>query len=284
LSGTAGDPAVDWLGVRHAPAGPDARIVSLVPSITELLIDLGLARQLVGRTHYCVHPAEAVRKIPSLGGTKKISIPKLRLLHATHAILNVDENTQEMAEAVQAVVPHVVVTHPLGPDDNPPLFRLMGALFGREREAAALVAAYDAARARLAELARTLPPRDVLYLIWREPWMAVSRDTYIARLLALVNWTTLGHDPAARYPEIALTDDLLAATDLVLFSTEPYAFAEADVAAFQAAHPDGPPAALIDGEYASWYGSRAIAAMDYLARFAAGFAGKPSRARRQGRP
>jgi ABC-type Fe3+-hydroxamate transport system substrate-binding protein len=278
LSGTAGDPAVDWLGVRHAPAGPDARIVSLVPSITELLIDLGLAHQLVGRTHYCIHPADVVQGIPSLGGTKKISIPKLRLLHATHAILNVDENTHEMAEAVRAVVPHVVVTHPLGPDDNPPLYRLMGALFGREREAAALVAAYEAARARLADMARTLPPRDVLYLIWREPWMTVSRDTYIARLLALVNWTTLCHDPAARYPEVAMTDDLLAATDLVLFSTEPYAFAEADVAAFRGAHPAGPAAALIDGEYASWYGSRAIAAMDYLAGFAAGFAGEPRRA------
>ena len=259
---------VDWLGARHPPAGPEARIVSLVPSITELLIDLGLESQVVGRTHYCVHPAEIVKSIPSLGGTKKISIPKLQALGATHAILNVDENTREMAEAIRAIVPHVVVTHPLGPDDNPRLYRLMGALFGREREAASLVTAFEAARTRLAEAARALPPRDVLYLIWREPWMTVSRDTYISRLLALANWTTLCHDPAVRYPEVAMTDALLAATDLVLFSTEPYAFTDADVAAFRAAHPAGPPAALIDGEYASWYGSRAVSAMDYLADFA----------------
>ena len=281
MTGTAGDPAVDWLGVRHAPAGPDARIVSLVPSITELLIDLGLGAQLVGRTHYCIHPAEAVQRIPSLGGTKKISIPKLRLLHATHAILNVDENTVEMAAAVRAEVPHLIVTHPLGPDDNPPLYRLMGALFGREREAAALASAYEAARDRLVEAAAGLPARRVLYLIWREPWMTVSRDTYISRLLALANWSTLGHDPAQRYPEIDLSDALLRETDLVLFSTEPYAFTKADVAAFRAAHPAGPPAALIDGEYASWYGSRAVKAMDYLAGFAAGFGDSPRPANAQ---
>jgi hypothetical protein len=264
----AGDAPVDWLGVGHAPAGAGARIVSLVPSITELLVDLGLAAQLVGRTHYCIHPAEAVQKIASLGGTKKISLPKLRALGATHAILNVDENTVEMAEAIRGVVPHVIVTHPLGPDDNPRLYRLMGALFGRAREAEALVAAYQAARARLAQAARSLPARRALYLIWREPWMTVSHETYIARLLALVNWTTVGHDAMQRYPEVPMTDAFLAGTDLVLFSTEPYAFTEADVAAFRAAHPAGPPAALIDGEYASWYGSRAIKAMDYMAEFA----------------
>jgi ABC-type Fe3+-hydroxamate transport system substrate-binding protein len=263
-----GEALVDWLGVRHPPAGPEVRIVSLVPSITELLIDLGLASRLVGRTHYCIHPAEIVKDIASLGGTKKISLPKLQALGATHAILNVDENTREMAAAIGGIVPHVVVTHPLGPDDNPRLFHLMGALFGREREAAALVAAFEAARARLVEAAHALPPRDVLYLIWREPWMTVSRDTYIARLLALANWTTLCHDPHVRYPEVAMTRSLLAQVDLVLFSTEPYAFTEADVAAFRADHPAGPAAALIDGEYASWYGSRAVRAMDYLADLA----------------
>jgi ABC-type Fe3+-hydroxamate transport system substrate-binding protein len=272
LSDVAGDALVDWLGVRHAPAGVGARIVSLVPSITELLVDLGLAGQLVGRTHYCIHPADAVQKIPSLGGTKKISLPKLRALHATNAIVNVDENTVAMADAIRAEVPHVVVTHPLGPDDNPRLYRLMGALFDRAREAEALVAAYEAARTRLAEAARGLPARRVLYLIWREPWMTVSRDTYISRLLALVNWTTVGHDPVQRYPAVAMTDEFLAGTDLVLFSTEPYVFTEADVAAFRAAHPAGPPAALIDGEYASWYGSRAVKAMDYMAEFAGGLA------------
>jgi ABC-type Fe3+-hydroxamate transport system substrate-binding protein len=270
LSDATGDVLVDWLGVRHAPAGAEARIVSLVPSITELLIDLGLGAQLVGRTHYCIHPAEAVQKIPSLGGTKKISLPKLRALRATHAILNIDENTVEMAEAIRAEVPNVVVTHPLGPDDNPRLYCLMAALFGRAREAEALVAAYEAARARLADAARSLPARQVLYLIWHEPWMTVSRETYISRLLALVNWTTVGHDPAQRYPEVTMTDGFLAGTDLVLFSTEPYAFTEADVAAFRAAHPAGPQAALIDGEYASWFGSRAVKAMDYMAKFAGG--------------
>lgn len=258
----------DATGTIHPPAGAAARIVSLVPSLTELLVDLGLAGRLVGRTRFCVHPAEKVRDIPALGGTKKVNLRRLRALAPSHVILNIDENTAEMAAAIAEFVPHVVVTHPLEPDDNPALYRLMGGLFGREAEAERLCAAYGAARDRLA--ARALPPRRVLYLIWRDPWMTVSRDTYVSATLALVNWTTLGHDPAVRYPQITITPALLADCDLVLFSSEPYAFTGAHIDAFAAAHDcAGARILAIDGELTSWYGSRAIRGLDYLGGFAA---------------
>lgn len=260
---------VDAAGTRHAPAGSDARIACFVPSITELVVALGLAPLLVARTRFCIHPAEALKPVAAVGGTKKVHIEKLRALAPTHAILNVEENTREMEAAIREFVPHVIVTYPKRPEDNPPLYRLIGGIFGKEAEAEALAAKFEVAHRRLAALRPALPARRVLYLIWKDPWMGLSRGTYIANALALVNWQVLGHRDGIDYPEIELTPALLAEADLVLFSTEPYPFAVADLDAFAAQH-ECPRAKLriIDGEYTSWYGPRAIDGLDYLAEFA----------------
>ena len=259
----------DALGAVHGAAGPDARIACFVPSITELLFALGLGRRVVARTQFCIHPAEAVQHVAAVGGTKKINAAKLKALAPTHAILNVEENTREMEAAIRGFVPNVIVTYPKRPTDNPPLYRLLGGIFGKAAEAETLSADFARAQRRIAALAPALPPRRVLYFIWNDPWMGISRDTYIANTLALVNWQVLGHRDGTDYPELTLTPALLAEADLVLFSTEPYAFAETDLDEFAAAY-DCPRAKLhlIDGEYTSWYGSRAIAGLDYLADFA----------------
>jgi ABC-type Fe3+-hydroxamate transport system substrate-binding protein len=239
-----------------------ARIVCLVPSITELVCDLGLADQLVGRTGFCIHPWETVRAIPKVGGTKDVNLDKVRALAPTHVIVNVDENTLETAEALRDFVPEVVVTHPLGPRDNLELYRLLGGLFGREAEAEALCAGFAAALAH-AEAPR--PARDVLYLIWREPWMGVAPDTYISRTLALFGWRTLPLDPADRYPELDLAD-YAGRVERVLLSSEPYHFKDHHIAEVAAAVP-GAEVSLIDGEMTSWYGSRAIAGLRYLEEY-----------------
>jgi ABC-type Fe3+-hydroxamate transport system substrate-binding protein len=257
--------AVDFAGTVHPRAARDARIVSLVPSITELLCDLGLADRLVGRTGFCIHPRKTVRRIPKVGGTKDVKLDRIRALAPTHAIVNVDENRRETAEALRAFVPHVVVTHPLGPRDNLALYRLCGALFGREAEAERLCDRFEAAFGRAAAAGHNAPPADVLYLIWKDPWMTVSPDTYVSRTLALVGWHTVPHQAAARYPEVALDDPAVAGASLVLLSSEPYRFRAAHVT--QVAAAARRPAALIDGEMTSWYGSRAIAGLDYLADF-----------------
>ena len=257
----------DALGTRHAPAGEGARIVSLVPSLTELLFDLGLGAQVVGRTRYCVHPADRVAAVPGLGGTKKIRLDRLRALAPTHVLVNIDENTRATADAVAEIVPHVVVTHPLDPADNPGLYRLIGGLFGREAEAEALCGCFQRAYDALRLAARSLPARRVLYLVWKDPWMTVSRETYISRMLALVNWRTVGDDPERRYPRVDI-DAALAESEVVLLPSEPYAFAAADAAGLEARRP-GIDVRLIDGEMVSWYGSRAIAGLGYLGRFAA---------------
>jgi ABC-type Fe3+-hydroxamate transport system substrate-binding protein len=274
MSAAATPALVDAIGTVHAPAQGDVRIACLVPSLTELVFALGLGGRLVARTHYCVHPADKLASVPSVGGTKKINAARLRALAPTHAILNVEENTREMAAQLRAFVPNVIVTYPKRPDDNPALYRLLGGIFGRTADAERLASAYAAARARIEALAGKLPPRRVLYFIWKDPWMGVSRGTYIANMLALVNWEVLGHRDDTDYPELAPTPALLAAADRLLFSTEPYPFKEADLDAFAREHACPRRKLLvIDGEYLSWYGPRAIAGLDYLADFAVACAG-----------
>ena len=257
---------IDALGTHHAPADGPARIVSLVPSVTELLCDLGLGEQLVGRTGFCVHPREQLRDVTKVGGTKDINLATLRDLRPTHVVLNVDENRRETADALAEFVPHLVVTHPQGPGDNLPLYQLLGGIFHCEAQAARLGREL---RTRLAALEnhQARPERKVLYLIWREPWMTVSRDTYIARMLQLVNWQTVPESGEARYPVVELTE-LADRPDLVLLSSEPYPFRDRHVPEIQAALGESTPVHLIAGDMVSWYGSRAVAGVDYLADFA----------------
>jgi ABC-type Fe3+-hydroxamate transport system substrate-binding protein len=237
-----------------------ARIVSLVPSITELLCELGLGPQLVGRTGFCIHPSDVVAGIPKVGGTKDVNVEKIRKLAPTHLVVNIDENEKPTVERLAEFVPHVVVTHPLAPRDNLALARLMGAVFGAEERAEAWCAAFEAEYAAL----RALPPgpaRTVLYCIWQDPWMSVSQDTYIANMLAELGWTVprLGD---ARYPRFEWNEALVDEVDAVLLSTEPYRFTEAHADALE--KQVGKPVLLVDGEMMSWYGSRALAGLRYL--------------------
>lgn len=247
-------------GMTLSTIAPGARIVSLVPSITELLCTLGLAPQLVGRTGFCIHPKAQVAAIPKVGGTKDVNLDKIRALAPTHVIVNVDENTRPVYDALTQFVPHVVVTHPLAPHDNLALARQMGALFGVEAAAEAWCAAFDAALGAL-RAAPAGPARTVLYCIWQDPWMSVSQETYIAAMLAELGWRvpTLGTE---RYPRFAWSDQLVGGLDAVLLSTEPYRFTEAHADALE--RQIGIPVLLVDGEMLSWYGSRALAGVRYL--------------------
>ncbi|MGE0486501.1 MAG: helical backbone metal receptor [Gammaproteobacteria bacterium] len=260
--------AIDAIGQDHARAGDDARIVSLVPSITELLFELGLGPRIVGRTGFCVHPREAVRAVPKLGGTKDVDLAGIRALLPSHVIVNIDENERPTYEALCEFVPHVVVTHPNAPDDNLALYALLGDIFRREEAAATLARRYQAARERLARTAAALPARRVLYLIWREPWMTVSADTYIARMLDLVHWQVVRPADRARYPQVTPEELRDLAPDLVLLSSEPYPFRARHIAELEVASAAPGRVHRVDGEMLSWYGSRAVAGLDYLARTA----------------
>jgi len=238
------------------------RIVSLVPSITELVCELGLADQLVGRTGFCIHPEETLRKIPKVGGTKSVNLKKIRAMAPTHVIVNVDENRKETADALAKFVPNLIVTHPFAPLDNLALYRQIGGAFGRQREAEVLCRKFETAFLEIQKMKH--PERKVLYLIWKDPWMTVSRDTYVSRMLALFGLETLPASADARYPTLASLEGTGA--ERVLLSTEPYSFGESHRAELQ--RQLQLPVSLIDGEMTSWYGPRAITGLGYLSEFA----------------
>lgn len=265
---------IDAIGAEHQPAAMQfgtPRIVSLVPSLTELLCDLGLAHWLVGRTGFCIHPKEKVHAIPKVGGTKDVHIEKIRKLAPTHLIVNIDENEKPTVDTLAAFIPHIIVTHPLAPKDNLMLYRLLGGIFHAEEKADALCAAFEQEWQELCMLPRRLS-RVMLYCIWKDPWMTVSRDTYIAAMMAEIGWQCWTTPALAvsgvRYPKFAWSDEMVRQIDGVLLSTEPYRFAEAHVDALESQI--GKPVQLVDGEMMSWYGSRAIAGLRYLRMLAQG--------------
>jgi ABC-type Fe3+-hydroxamate transport system substrate-binding protein len=235
------------------------RIVCLVPSITELLCDLDLSEQLVGRTGFCIHPWETVKTIPKVGGTKDLKFDRIRELEPTHVVVNIDENRKEDAEALAEFIPNVVVTHPLEPRDNLDLYRQMGGEFDRESQAEELCGRFEATLDRIEPGSE----RKVLYLIWRDPWMTISPETYISQTLGLFNWKTVPAATDERYPTVDLAE---VEVDRVLLSSEPFHFKEAHVAEVEGLVP-GAKVSLIDGEMTSWYGSRAIAGIDYLREY-----------------
>jgi ABC-type Fe3+-hydroxamate transport system substrate-binding protein len=257
---------VDASGRRHEVAASGARIVCLVPSITELLFDLGLAGKVVGRTGFCIAPREQVKKVAKVGGTKTIDLARLRRLAPTHVIVNVDENPRPLVEEIARFVPNVVVTHPLGPRDNLALYRLIGGIFGCDEAAQALSQRFQQVYDEVCAAAQAWGRQRVLYLIWKSPYMTVSQDTYISRMLSTVGWDTYVAHGSARYPTVELTPAVLDDMSFVLLSTEPYSFRERHCAEILVSLPPGSETrvALIDGAMTSWYGSRAIEGLRYL--------------------
>ena len=257
----------DALDTVHGRAGRAARIVSLVPSITELLFALDLGEQVVGRTTFCVHPADAVDAVPRVGGTKAPRYDRLRALAPTHVIVNIDENTRECADTLAGFVPSVVVTHPCAPRDNLELYRLLGGIFDRETRAATLSAALTDALVALERDASRGPRLRALYLIWRDPWMTVSPPTYIGRTLAAAGIDVVRVDSDARYPEVT-RDTLFERPELALLSSEPFPFKPAHAEELRTLlGRRALPVHMIDGEMTSWYGNRAVAGLGYLRDF-----------------
>ena len=252
------------------------RIVSLVPSLTELLCDLGLREQLAGRTGFCIHPRDALRDVPKVGGTKDVKIERVRELAPTHLVVNIDENDKRVVDALSAFIPEVVVTHPIAVGDNVALIERFGAIFDRREPAAQLADRFTSALSALR--ARRFPPLPVVYLIWKAPWMTVGPETFIARMLAEAGLVALSPQPppgaspgAARYPPLDLHWLRESGAAAVLLSSEPYRFRERDaVELAQILASDGgdaPACITIDGEMTSWYGSRAILGLSYLLDF-----------------
>lgn len=240
------------------------RIVSLCPSLTELAFDLGRGPDLVGRTKFCVHPAEGVAGVESVGGTKNPKVERIVALRPDVVLLNAEENRREDAEALRAAGVHCHVSMPRDAGETAAMVRSIGEALERPAEAEAIARDIEARAARVREAARGQPSVRYAYLIWREPYMTVSGDTFVSALLALAGGENVFAALTDRYPTIA--PEALAAADpaLVLLSSEPFPFAAKH--ADELAARSGLPRArfrLVDGELLSWHGSRTPAGIDY---------------------
>ena len=166
--------------------------------------------------------------------------------------------------SLKSFIPHIVVTHPLVPDDNLVIYREFGRLFNCADGARSLEREFQAARSDLVEKIGDLRKLKVLYLIWKDPWFAVSRDTYVSALLALANLETVPASADVRYPTLATTHSAWQEADCVLLSSEPFAFRQQHADALSHSLQPPKPVMLVDGELMSWYGSRAIEGLRYL--------------------
>ena len=263
------NPLVDAIGVEHTPADANARIVSLVPSLTELLFELGLGKNVVGRTTFCIRPASKVGAVPRIGGTKTVAFDRLAAARPTHILVNVDENLRDDVPKLEALGAKVVVTHPRTAADNLPLYKLIGGLFNAREATNSLISRLQSALTDAQSAAGELPRRNVLYLIWRNPWMTISPDTYISAMLRTVNLHHVRTRSDARYPEIQFNDAAWKEADLILLSSEPFPFKDKHATELLENVPctEGK-IRFIDGEMTSWYGSRAIEGLTYLTKFA----------------
>ena len=247
------------------------RLVSLCPSLTELVFDLGRGDDLVGRTKFCVHPADRVGAVPSVGGTKNPKVERIVALRPDLVLLNEEENRREDADALRAAGVPLHVSFPRDADDTAAMVRDLGRALERPAAAERIAADIERRAGRVRAAARGRPPVRWAYLIWREPWMTVNGDTFVHAMLALPGGVNVFADEADRYPTIEPGRLAAADPDVVLLSSEPFPFAERH--ADELAALTGLPRdrfRLADGELLSWHGSRTPAGVDYAERLLRG--------------
>jgi ABC-type Fe3+-hydroxamate transport system substrate-binding protein len=247
---------------------PPGRIVSLIPSITEILFAIGAGDRVVGCTIYCTQPPEGVATKVRVGGEKNPKLELIRDLGADLVIANIEENVREHVETLRAWGIPVHVTYPRTVADGIRLVGELGALLeagprARELEAE-LQARYDLVRA----VAAGRRPRRVFCPIWRRPYMTINRDTYIHDMLAVAGGENVFADRAKRYPEITLDEVATSGAEVILLPDEPYRFRRAHQADF-APYADLPAVRdgrihLVDGKLLSWYGPRIAEALQVL--------------------
>ena len=239
------------------------RIISLVPSITELLYDLDLGEQVVGITKFCVHPEEWFRSKTRIGGTKQIHLEKIKSLHPTLVIASKEENIKEQVESL-ADIAEILVTDVVNYDSALQMIALVGNATGTLDKAKIIIDQIEAAFKQLnASLQKQqFPSLPSTYLIWKDPYMVAGGDTFIHSMLQKMNCQNT-YENQMRYPCIDFQDLEWQAAKIVFLSSEPYPFKEKHISELSAQFPDKT-FLLVDGEMFSWYGSRMQYAPSYF--------------------
>ena len=252
----------DQTGRRVSIPKKVERIVSLVPSLTELVVDLGLRTKIVGITKFCVHPEDLRQSTVIIGGTKNVRIDKIKSLAPDIIIANKEENTLQIVSQLEKIAP-VWVTDIANERDNLITIADFGKIFNRQKEAADLVSRISLEQEKLSRIKTRFSSKKVLYLIWKNPYMAAGSGTYIDAMLRLNGFENYCANEM-RYPEIDLDDiNKNSSPDLIFLSSEPYPFKENDRRELEVPFPSAN-VVLVDGEMFSWYGSRALKAISYF--------------------
>lgn len=240
------------------------RVVSLCPSLTELVFDLGRGDTLVGRTRFCIHPAGGVDAVERVGGTKNPKVERIVALRPDLVLMNEEENRLEDAAALRAAGLTVHTSLPRTAEETAAMVRSIADSLGAAGSGEAIAGDIEARAARVRTAARDRAPIPYAYLIWRDPWMTISNDTFIAELLGMAAGSNVFGGAAERYP-VVTTDQLAEANPrVVLLASEPFPFGEGHIEELMAALAwPRSRFALVDGELLSWHGSRTPRGIDY---------------------
>lgn len=238
------------------PSIPE-RIISIVPSQTELLFDLGLDEEIIGITKFCVHPADKIKRRLKVGGTKKLNINQIKKLNPDLIIGNKEENEKDQIEELAQSFP-VWMSDISNLHDAVDMIRKVGELVDKEEKAKLIASTIATSFDKLKIKSSSLK---VAYLIWRKPYIVAGKGTFIDDMLKRCGLKNAF--ASERYPEVFPAQIVDANPDLVFLSSEPYPFTDRHVTEFQALVPDAN-IQLVDGELFSWYGSRLLQAPEYF--------------------
>ncbi|TCK68696.1 ABC-type Fe3+-hydroxamate transport system substrate-binding protein [Winogradskyella wandonensis] len=237
------------------------RIVSLVPSQTELLVDLGLRDAIVGVTKFCIHPPDLRKEKTIVGGTKNVNIGKIMALQPDIILCNKEENSLEIVESLKGIAPvHISDIYNL--DDAFELFKMYGYIFKVEEKVSLLISKIKEERSRFQSIVKNQPKRKAAYFIWRNPWMVAASNTFIDAMLREANFSNV-FGSESRYPEIDLSHPKLNEADIIMLSSEPYPFKNKHIKELKGLFPEKT-IQLVDGELFSWYGSRLQKSYNYF--------------------
>ncbi|WP_040285807.1 ABC transporter substrate-binding protein [Sporosarcina koreensis] len=247
----------DALGRTVTYTYPPKRIVSLCPAVTDTLFALGLADETAGRTRFCIHPSPDVLDVPAVAGTKDLKLDRILELQPDLIIAEKEENTKEMVETLEPHVP-VYVAEVQSIEDAYRMMIDIGDITGRLPEGRQLA---EKAKAGFQALEGTVSG-DVLYVIWKKPYMAAGRTTYIQSVLEHLGFTNAAARFLGRYPALEPKDIQDLDPSVVLLASEPYPFKQKHIKEFQEILPHSL-ILPVDGEM-FWYGPRMLEAVHYF--------------------
>jgi ABC-type Fe3+-hydroxamate transport system substrate-binding protein len=241
----------------------EMKIISLIPSITELLFDLGLEDEVVGITKFCVHPQTWFRNKTRIGGPKSIDIEKINLLQPDLIIANKEENVKEQIEQLQSR--NVIVTDVNNYEEALEMIQSVGRLVRKEVEALHLIKSIQQKFSSL----QIKEQKTAAYLIWKAPYMTIGHDTFIHSMMERAGFKNV-FSQWNRYPTITIDELKNLQPEYILLSSEPYPFKQKHIEELSPMLPHQK-MMLVDGEMFSWYGSRMLLAAEYFGQLSSNY-------------